>query len=238
MTPWVGWRGIPPGAPPSSSGSPHGGPGLQPPQHHHLVPRQRVRLRPGPRRHVSLGQGERSEPPCSTRGGADTPATDIICPMYARTHQDQPSAVPKGRSGKWIGLPGETRPLILCEYAHAMGNSLGAGAHYWQAFRDHPRLQGGFVWDWVGSGGWTKQTDEGRHFWAYGGDFGDAPNDRQFCCNGLLFPDRTPSLPCSRPAGPAAVRADADRAAAADGGDPQRISVPPHGQRSLAVAAV
>lgn len=125
-------------------------------------------------------------------GGADTPATDIICPMYARTHQDQPfPAVPKWALAKWIGLPEETRPLILCEYAHAMGNSLGGYAHYWQAFRDHPRLQGGFVWDWVDQG-LDKLTDDGRHFWAYGGDFGDTPNDRQFCCNGLLFPDRTP----------------------------------------------
>ncbi|MGL4353692.1 MAG: beta-galactosidase [Aeromonas popoffii] len=125
-------------------------------------------------------------------GGADTTATDIICPMYARTHQDQPfPAVPKWALAKWIGLPGETRPLILCEYAHAMGNSLGGYAHYWQAFRDHPRLQGGFVWDWMDQG-LDKQTDDGRHYWAYGGDFGDQPNDRQFCCNGLLFPDRTP----------------------------------------------
>ncbi|WP_349920194.1 beta-galactosidase [Aeromonas veronii] len=125
-------------------------------------------------------------------GGADTPATDIICPMYARTHQDQPfPAVPKWALAKWIGLPGETRPLILCEYAHAMGNSLGGYAEYWQAFRTHPRLQGGFVWDWVDQG-LDKLTDDGRHFWAYGGDFGDTPNDRQFCCNGLLFPDRSP----------------------------------------------
>ncbi|MGY3902692.1 beta-galactosidase [Aeromonas lusitana] len=124
-------------------------------------------------------------------GGADTPATDIICPMYARTHQDQPfPAVPKWALAKWIGLPGETRPLILCEYAHAMGNSLGGYAEYWQAFRTHPRLQGGFVWDWVDQG-LDKATDDGRHFWAYGGDFGDSPNDRQFCCNGLLFPDRS-----------------------------------------------
>ncbi len=49
---------------------------------------------------------------------------------------------------KWIGLPDETRPLILCEYAHAMGNSFGGFAKYWQAFRETPRLQGGFVWDW------------------------------------------------------------------------------------------
>ncbi len=50
---------------------------------------------------------------------------------------------------KWLSLPGELRPLILCEYAHAMGNSLGGFAKYWQAFRQYPRLQGGFVWDWV-----------------------------------------------------------------------------------------
>ncbi|MFM4703881.1 beta-galactosidase [Aeromonas bivalvium] len=125
-------------------------------------------------------------------GGADTPATDIICPMYARTHQDQPfPAVPKWALAKWIGLPGEQRPLILCEYAHAMGNSLGGFAEYWQAFRDHPRLQGGFVWDWVDQG-LDKLTEDGRHFWAYGGDFGDRQNDRQFCINGLLFPDRSP----------------------------------------------
>lgn len=49
---------------------------------------------------------------------------------------------------KWISLPGEQRPLILCEYAHAMGNSLGNFADYWQAFREYPRLQGGFIWDW------------------------------------------------------------------------------------------
>ncbi|MGL4777490.1 MAG: glycoside hydrolase family 2 TIM barrel-domain containing protein, partial [Aeromonas veronii] len=71
------------------------------------------------------------------------------------------------------------------------GNSLGGYAHYWQAFRDHPRLQGGFVWDWVDQG-LDKYTADGRHYWGYGGDFGDVQNDRQFCCNGLLFPDRTP----------------------------------------------
>ncbi|MDL5385184.1 beta-galactosidase [Aeromonas hydrophila] len=149
----------------------------------------------GPAHDAMYGWVKRSDPSRPVQyegGGADTPATDIICPMYARTHQDQPfPAVPKWALAKWIGLPGETRPLILCEYAHAMGNSLGGYAHYWQAFRDHPRLQGGFVWDWVDQG-LDKLTDDGRHFWAYGGDFGDTPNDRQFCCNGLVFPDRTP----------------------------------------------
>lgn len=125
-------------------------------------------------------------------GGANTAATDIVCPMYARVDQDQPfPAVPKWSIKKWIGMPDETRPLILCEYAHAMGNSFGGFAKYWQAFRSHPRLQGGFVWDWVDQA-LTKKDDSGQAFWAYGGDFGDKPNDRQFCLNGLVFPDRTP----------------------------------------------
>ena len=149
----------------------------------------------GPAHDAMYGWIKRSDPSRPVQyegGGADTPATDIICPMYARTHQDQPfPAVPKWALAKWIGLPGEHRPLILCEYAHAMGNSLGGYAHYWQAFRDHPRLQGGFVWDWVDQG-LDKYTADGRHYWGYGGDFGDVQNDRQFCCNGLLFPDRTP----------------------------------------------
>ena len=129
-------------------------------------------------------------------GGANTTATDIICPMYARVDTDvADEAVPKYSIKKWLSLPGETRPLILCEYAHAMGNSLGSFDDYWQAFKEYPRLQGGFIWDWVDQG--LSKTDEnGVHYWAYGGDFGDTVNDRQFCINGLLFPDRTahPSL--------------------------------------------
>ena len=125
-------------------------------------------------------------------GGADTSATDIICPMYARVDQDQPfPAVPKWSIKKWLSLPGEQRPLILCEYAHAMGNSLGGFAKYWQAFRQYPRLQGGFVWDWVDQS-LIKYDDEGNPWSAYGGDFGDTPNDRQFCMDGLVFADRTP----------------------------------------------
>ncbi|MDM2736370.1 beta-galactosidase [Citrobacter sp. Ct235] len=125
-------------------------------------------------------------------GGADTAATDIICPMYARVDQDQPfPAVPKWSIKKWLSLPGEQRPLILCEYAHAMGNSLGGFAKYWQAFRQYPRLQGGFVWDWVDQS-LIKYDDKGNPWSAYGGDFGDTPNDRQFCMDGLVFADRTP----------------------------------------------
>ncbi len=125
-------------------------------------------------------------------GGANTAATDIVCPMYARVDEDQPfPAVPKWAIKKWIGMPGEDRPLILCEYAHAMNNSLGGFARYWQAFRQYPRLQGGFIWDFVDQG-ISRISADGQPYWAYGGDFGDTPNDRQFCLNGVFFPDRTP----------------------------------------------
>ena len=125
-------------------------------------------------------------------GGADTTATDIIAPMYARVDTDiKDDAVPKWAIKKWLSMPGENRPVILCEYAHAMGNSLGSFDEYWKAFKAYPRLQGGFIWDWVDQG-LTKHTESGEAYWAYGGDFGDTDNDRQFCINGLLFPDRTP----------------------------------------------
>ncbi|MCL4112533.1 UNVERIFIED_CONTAM: hypothetical protein GTU68_063930 [Idotea baltica] len=129
-------------------------------------------------------------------GGADTAATDILCPMYARVDWDlpvvesQPEVTPRVGIRKAIALPNEQRPLILCEYAHAMGNSLGSFDKYWQAFRDNPRLQGGFIWDWVDQG-ITKTDSNGQKYWGYGGDFGDEVNDRQFCINGLVFPDRT-----------------------------------------------
>ncbi|MDH5924922.1 beta-galactosidase [Vibrio lentus] len=129
-------------------------------------------------------------------GGADTAATDILCPMYARVDWDlpvvesQPEVTPRVGIRKAIALPNEQRPLILCEYAHAMGNSLGSFDKYWQAFRDNPRLQGGFIWDWVDQG-ITKTDSNGQTYWGYGGDFGDDINDRQFCINGLVFPDRT-----------------------------------------------
>jgi len=126
-------------------------------------------------------------------GGSNTPATDVICPMYARTHADLDQGEdlgPKPSLLNWLRVAGEQRPVILCEYAHAMGNSLGNFADYWQVFREHPRLQGGFIWDWVDQG-LEKVAADGSRFWAYGGDFGDQINDRQFCINGLVFPDRS-----------------------------------------------
>lgn len=108
--------------------------------------------------------------------------TDIICPMYA----------PIDAIVAWAESPGDDpRPLILCEYSHAMGNSNGNLADYWAAFERHRGLQGGFIWDWVDHG--IRRLDErGRPYWAYGGDFGDRPNDANFVCDGLVWPNRTP----------------------------------------------
>ena len=109
-------------------------------------------------------------------------ATDVVCPMYA----DVESIV------RWaVRGTDDPRPLILCEYSHAMGNSNGGLADYWAAFRRHDALQGGFIWEWVDHG--IKQvTASGREHWAYGGDFGDEPNDGNFCADGIVWPDRTP----------------------------------------------
>ena len=83
------------------------------------------------------------------------------------------------------------KPFILCEYAHAMGNSVGNLKDYWDIIKKYPYLHGGCIWDWVDQG--IKRVDEsGRTFWGYGGDFGDEPNDGNFCCNGVVLPDRTP----------------------------------------------
>ena len=82
----------------------------------------------------------------------------------------------------------QRRPVILCEYAHAMGNSGGCLAVYWQLFRDSrfPRLQGGFIWDFADQG----LLLPGGVGYGYGGDFGDQPNTKQFCCNGIVSPGR------------------------------------------------
>ncbi len=85
-----------------------------------------------------------------------------------------------------------TKPHILCEYAHAMGNGPGSLEEYWTLFYRYPRLQGGFVWEWIDHG-ILQTTADGRSWYAYGGDFGEYPHDGHFVIDGLLFPDRTPS---------------------------------------------
>ncbi|MFC9248666.1 glycoside hydrolase family 2 TIM barrel-domain containing protein [Streptomyces sp. NPDC057136] len=83
-------------------------------------------------------------------------------------------------------------PFILCEYAHAMGNGPGGLSEYQRLFEQHPRCQGGFVWEWVDHG-IRQRTADGREFFAYGGDFGEVVHDSNFVADGLVFPDRTPS---------------------------------------------
>ncbi|MDW3194529.1 MAG: glycoside hydrolase family 2 TIM barrel-domain containing protein [Cytophagales bacterium] len=107
--------------------------------------------------------------------------TDIVCPMY-----------PTVEAIEEYGKKETIRPLIMCEYAHAMGNSTGNLQEYWAIIDKYPSLQGGFIWDWVDQG--LKGLKGGQEFWGYGGDFGaqQLPHDHNFCINGLVFPDRTP----------------------------------------------
>ncbi len=106
--------------------------------------------------------------------------TDIFCPMYAGIDFIE----------KYAQQP-QTRPLIMCEYMHAMGNSEGNFKDYWDVIDKYDQLQGGFIWDWVDQGIQCK-TGEGKIYYCYGGDFGPdtVPSDRNFCCNGLVQPDR------------------------------------------------
>lgn len=109
----------------------------------------------------------------------DAPTVDILAPMYP----------PIDTIVKMAQVEDETRPIIMCEYSHAMGNSNGSLSDYWAAIEAHDRLQGGFIWDWVDQG-LRRKADDGREWMAYGGDYGDVPNDDNFCCNGLVGPDR------------------------------------------------
>jgi beta-galactosidase len=124
-------------------------------------------------------QYERAE----DRTNAPERHTDIWCPMYASIEDIESYAKDVKND----------RPLIMCEYAHAMGNSTGNLQDYWDVIEKYPKLQGGFIWDWVDQG-ILKTNENGERFWTYGGDYGDEgmPSDGNFCLNGLVWPDRTP----------------------------------------------
>ena len=108
--------------------------------------------------------------------------TDIFAPMYASI----------GAMKKYAQEDG-SKPLIQCEYAHAMGNSVGNLQDYWDLIEANTLMQGGFIWDWVDQGLLTT-NEYGEEFFAYGGDFGPdtVPSDGNFCLNGLVDPDRVP----------------------------------------------
>ncbi len=121
----------------------------------------------------------------SAPGRSDRLVSDVVCPMYASVEEITSWA-------EWAeSSDGDDRPLILCEYTHAMGNSNGHLADYWEAFRKFDSLGGGFVWDWKDQG-LRETTDEGTQWWAYGGHYGDEPNDANFCINGLVDPEGLP----------------------------------------------
>ena len=117
---------------------------------------------------------------------------DVLSVMYPAVDDDT-----RMRRGvhHWPPLPymadfeGEDRPLIACEYAHAMGNSPGSFKEYWDLFRKKNRLCGGFIWDWMDQG-LLNHTPEGEAYYAYGGEWGDPRTAGSFCLNGLVFPDR------------------------------------------------
>lgn len=125
-------------------------------------------------------------------------STDIIAMMYSRIHELVNYA--EGRQGSFGNRPlgdyanevNRRRPFIMCEYAHAMGNSLGNLQEYWDVMEKYKHLQGGSIWDWVDQGLRAKDED-GNEYYKYGGDFGDYPNDKDFCANGLVSPDRVPN---------------------------------------------
>lgn len=108
--------------------------------------------------------------------------TDIMCPMYPSVENMK----------KYAESTTNIKPYIMCEYAHAMGNSSGNFQEYFDIIRSSKHMQGGFIWDWVDQGILTKD-ENGDPYWAYGGDFGayNYTHDENFCINGLVNPDRT-----------------------------------------------
>ena len=121
-----------------------------------------------------------ARPVCYERAEMDW-NTDMLVPQYPTTEWFR-------RMGNTL----DTRPVVPSEYAHAMGNSTGDLYGQWQEIYAHPHLQGGFIWDWIDQG-LLQYDDEGRAWWAYGGDFGkDTPSDNNFLCNGLVGPDQVP----------------------------------------------
>ncbi len=104
---------------------------------------------------------------------------DLIGPLY-----------PSLAELEQLSSRADERPVVMCEYSHAMGNSNGGLHRYWDLIYSTPRLQGGFIWDWVDQG--IRRTEpDGTQWWAYGGDFGDTPNDANFNINGLVNADRS-----------------------------------------------
>lgn len=115
-------------------------------------------------------------------GDADAEVTDVYSTMYTRLKGIEEIAETDMKHKK---------PHILCEYGHAMGNGPGGLKEHQELFRSSKRLQGGFIWEWYDHGIYTEE--DGNQYYRYGGDFGDFPTNGNFCIDGMLMPDRTPS---------------------------------------------
>ncbi len=128
-----------------------------------------------------IKQRDKSRPVQFEQAGEER-NTDIVCPMY-------PSI---GSMKNYAADASKQRPYIMCEYAHAMGNSSGNFQEYFDIIKSSPHMQGGFIWDWVDQGIRTKD-ENGKTYWGYGGDFGAGhlQNDLNFCANGLVAADRS-----------------------------------------------
>ena len=118
--------------------------------------------------------------PVQYEQAGDWGQTDIFCPMYADYNHCEKYS--KGNN---------PRPLIQCEYAHAMGNSMGGLKEYWDLVRKYPKYQGGYIWDFVDQGLRDKSPVTGKEIFTFGGDYGRYPaSDYNFNCNGIIAPDR------------------------------------------------
>ena len=122
---------------------------------------------------------DKTRPVQYERGGYDS-KTDIHCPMYIGYEESESYCKSNG-----------TKPYIQCEYAHAMGNSMGGFKEYWDLIRKYPKYQGGYIWDFVDQGVRDKSPITGKEIFTYGGDYGRYPaSDYNFNCNGIISPDR------------------------------------------------
>jgi beta-galactosidase len=129
-----------------------------------------------------LKQNDKAKRPVQCHRARENEFTDIITPMYNVIENME----------QYAQNPDSYRPYIQCEYAHAMGNSTGNFQEFWDVVMKYPILQGGFIWDWVDQG--LEAFDEqGRKYWAYGGDLGGHrwTHDENFCANGIICADRT-----------------------------------------------
>ena len=132
--------------------------------------------------------------PIHYEGDWDSPYTDVYSRMYPPHAEVEQIGRLEEPTTEDLAVDAHRRslPFILCEYAHAMGNGPGGLTEYQRLFETYPRLQGGFVWEWIDHG-IARTTEDGTPYFAYGGDFGEELHDANFVADGLLFADRTPS---------------------------------------------